>query len=104
MGTRQQEEGVMDIGTKQSLVSRLTRIGGQVDGIRRMVAEDRHGVDVIHQIAAAQAALGKVGAILKAEIESGLVDAVASGDTEERKEKVNELMQVFSRYGHIRER
>jgi len=44
----------MDIGTKQSVLSRLTRIGGQIDGIRRMVEQDRHGVDVIHQIAAAR--------------------------------------------------
>ena len=80
-------------------------IGGQIDGIRRMVEEDRHGVDLIHQIAAAQAALGKIGnAILKAQIEADLVDAVTSADTEERQEKVRELMQVFSRYGHIRER
>lgn len=74
----------MDVDTKQSVLSRLTRIGGQIEGIRRMLEEDRHGVDVTHPIAAAQAALSKVGnEMLKAQIEAGLLEAVASTDTHE---------------------
>jgi len=46
--------------TKERLRARLARIEGQVRGIERMVDEDRYCIDVVTQIAAAQAALDKV--------------------------------------------
>ena len=39
---------------------RLARVGGQIDGIRSMIANDRPCVDVLDQIAAARAALDAV--------------------------------------------
>lgn len=46
--------------TKDQLDARLSRIEGQVRGIRSMVAEDRYCTDVLTQINAIQAALDKV--------------------------------------------
>jgi DNA-binding FrmR family transcriptional regulator len=46
--------------TKDQLDTRLSRIEGQVRGIRGMVAEDRYCIDVLTQINAVQAALDKV--------------------------------------------
>ena len=46
--------------TKDQLDTRLSRIEGQVRGIRGMVAEDRYCIDVLTQINAIQAALDKV--------------------------------------------
>lgn len=43
---------------------RLARVGGQIEGIRGMVAGDRPCVDVLDQIAAARAALDAVAARL----------------------------------------
>jgi len=45
---------------KDKLLNRLARVGGQVDGIARMVEEDRYCIDVITQINAVQAALDKI--------------------------------------------
>jgi DNA-binding FrmR family transcriptional regulator len=45
---------------KGQLLGRLSRIEGQVAGIRRMVDEDRYCIDVLTQIRAARAALDKV--------------------------------------------
>lgn len=45
---------------KDKLLSRLARIRGQVDGVSRMVEEDRYCIDVITQINAIQAALDKI--------------------------------------------
>ena len=46
--------------TKKQLLGRLGRAEGQVRGVARMVEEDRYCLDVLTQIAAAQAALDKI--------------------------------------------
>jgi DNA-binding FrmR family transcriptional regulator len=46
--------------SKKQLLARLSRAEGQVRGVRRMVEEDRYCIDVLTQIAAAQAALDRI--------------------------------------------
>ncbi|MDA8262092.1 MAG: metal-sensitive transcriptional regulator [Actinomycetota bacterium] len=46
--------------SKDDLLSRLAKIEGQIRGISRMVDNDRYCIDIITQISAVQAALGKV--------------------------------------------
>lgn len=81
--------------TKDQLLTRLRRIEGQVRGVQSMVAEDRYCIDVLTQIAAAQAALDKVAL--------GLLDAhahhcvTAATDAEQRDEKTDELMAAVGR-------
>ena len=41
----------------KDLMNRLSRIEGQIRGIRRMVEEDAYCIDIINQVAAANAAL-----------------------------------------------
>lgn len=93
----------MDEDTKQKVLARLRRAGGQIDGITRMVEDGRYCVDLLTQIAAAQAALGRAAEIvLEQHVESCVAEAFASGDDRERREKINELMGVFSRYSRSR--
>ena len=46
--------------TKAELLNRLARVEGQVRGVSRMVKEERYCIDVLTQIAAAQAALDRI--------------------------------------------
>ena len=46
--------------TKDQLLTRLSRIEGQVRGVANMVQEDRYCIDVVTQINAVRAALDKV--------------------------------------------
>lgn len=46
--------------TKEQLLTRLSRIEGQVRGVKGMVDEDRYCIDVITQISAIRAALDRV--------------------------------------------
>ncbi len=46
--------------SKEQVLRRLARVQGQVQGIARMVERDRYCIDVLTQIAAAQAALDKI--------------------------------------------
>jgi CsoR family transcriptional regulator, copper-sensing transcriptional repressor len=66
MNTRQE--------SRKRLQNRINRILGQVQGISRMVEEDRYCVDILTQIAAVRSALDSVGReLLTDHIESCVV-------------------------------
>jgi len=89
--------------TKRRALLRLKRAAGQVAGIQRMVDEDRYCVDVLLQIAAARAALDQAGkVILGSHVETCVAEAFASGTRSEREKKMDELLEVFARFGYVR--
>ena len=92
---------MMDETTKKKIGTRLKRLEGQVAGLRRMLEEDKDCVDVLLQISAAQGALGKVGQILLGHHMSHCVSAVfENGDADKREQYIEELLDVFDRYGN----
>jgi DNA-binding FrmR family transcriptional regulator len=63
-----------------------------------MIADDRYCIDVVTQIAAVQAALRKVEEeVLRDHVAHCVEHAIASGDADEQRRKVAELMEVFGR-------
>jgi DNA-binding FrmR family transcriptional regulator len=91
---------MMDPETKQRALARLRRIQGQIQGVQRMVDEDKYCVDIMLQISAIQGALDQVSKILMARhIESCVLDSVKAGTQKKRARKVEELIQVCARYG-----
>ena len=85
---------------KQKMLTRLKKIEGQVAGIRRMVESETYCVEVLHQFSAVQGALAKAAqGILSAHLNSCVTDAMLDGSAEERKSKVDELIDIFSRFG-----
>ena len=87
---------------KKRLLARLRRAEGQVRAVGRMVEEDTACVDTIVQISAIQGALGKIGEMILAEhIESCVSNAFQHGNEHQRQEAINDLMDVFSRYGRF---
>ena len=83
---------------KPALLNRLNRIEGQVRGIARMVEEDRYCVDILTQIQAIRAALGKVESeLLRTHIDHCVHSAFASGDAVEQRRKTEELIQILQR-------
>ncbi|HHV61635.1 MAG TPA: metal-sensitive transcriptional regulator [Firmicutes bacterium] len=81
---------------KEDLLKRLRRIEGQVRGIYRMIEEDKYCVDILHQIAAARAALGKVGMSL---LESHTRGCVTDAIKEERgDEAIDELVDILMKF------
>jgi CsoR family transcriptional regulator, copper-sensing transcriptional repressor len=83
---------------KTACKKRLGRIEGQVRGIVRMIDEDRYCIDVVTQIAAARAALRRVEEeILKDHVSHCVEHAIASGDADDQRSKVAELIEVMTR-------
>ena len=91
---------MIDEEAKQKARARLSRIEGQVQGVQRMVEEGKYCVDILLQLSAIQGALEQVHKILLGRhIESCVAEAMASGRAEDRQKKIEELLEVFSRYG-----
>lgn len=85
---------------QRRLLARLKRIEGQVAAIRRMVEGEAYCVDVLTQVAAARGALAKVGEeVLQRHVETCVSAAFTHGDAAARQEKIDELIEVFARYG-----
>ena len=83
---------------KLARLQRLNRIEGQVRGLARMVEEDRYCIDIVTQIEAVRAALRKAEeGLLKEHIQHCVAHAISSGDTDDQRAKVAELMDVISR-------
>jgi DNA-binding FrmR family transcriptional regulator len=98
IGTR----SMMNDGTKKKVLARLKRIAGQVGGIGRMVEDERYCVDLLLQIASAQAALSQVNKlIMRSHVETCVADVIANGTRRARKQKISELMDVFAHYGGL---
>jgi len=93
---------MMDASTKAKVATRLKRVTGQIAGIGRMVDADAYCVDVLVQISAVQAALAQVGKLVLARhIETCVSESFRSGSTAQRRIKIDELMDVFTRYGRL---
>lgn len=88
----------MQNDTKQTCLKRLNRIEGQVRGLARMVEDNRYCIDIVTQVAAVRAALKRVEEeVLRDHVAHCVEHAIASGDTEEQRKKVAELIDVLGR-------
>lgn len=76
----------------KDLINRLSRIEGQVRGVKRMVETDAYCVDILTQVSAITAALNSFNRVLLSEhIRSCVVDGVRSGEDE----KIDELIGLL---------
>ena len=82
------------------LLSRLSRIEGQVRGVARMIEDERYCIEVLDQVQAIKAALKKVEEqILKSHADHCVAHAIESGDREDQRQKFSELVELLGRYG-----
>ena len=80
---------------KRDLVNRLSRIEGQVRGIKEMLLDDKYCVDILTQTSAISSALNSFAReILESHIRSCVAEGVRSGDDE----KIEELIKTIERF------
>ena len=83
--------------SKEQLIKRLRRIGGQVSGIERMVDEDRYCIDVLTQISAVTRALQAVAlGLLEDHLGHCVTSAIEEGGPDAQA-KVHEAAEAISR-------
>ena len=79
-------------------VTRLLKTArGQIDGILKMIEEDRYCLDVSHQLMATQSILKKANRmVLKAHMDCCVREAVESGKPEEKLEELAVLLDQLA--------
>ncbi|NNC48275.1 MAG: metal-sensitive transcriptional regulator [Sphingomonas sp.] len=83
---------------KTQKANRFRRISGQVNGIAKMVDEDRYCIDILNQIQAVKAALSRAESeVLKDHAACCVSEAIVSGDSAEQREKFAELIDLFEK-------
>ena len=94
----------MNTDAKVEVQNRLRRISGQVNGIQKMIDEDRYCVDILTQVAAVRSALDAVGiALLTSHIETCVTGAGAGTQHEcaramTQEELVQEVRATLGRF------
>ena len=90
---------VLNERQKRSVANRLRRIAGQIDGVRKMVDQDRYCVDILNQTAAITAALRVVEQmIMENHLNTCVAEAMRSNGQDEQREKTAEIMQIIGKY------
>jgi CsoR family transcriptional regulator, copper-sensing transcriptional repressor len=87
---------------RDAILNRLSRIEGQVRGLRRMVEDEAYCIDVLTQVGAVERALDGVGlALLQDHTNHCVRDALAKGGAD-ADEKVQELLAAVERFARVR--
>ena len=79
-------------------LNRLSKVEGQLRGVRRMIEDRRYCIDIVSQIKAVNAALKQVQmGVLEKHIHHCVAESVTSRKPELFEEKVTEIIQVLGR-------
>jgi len=86
----------MEARAKTEAINRLRSIAGHVRGIERMLEDDTYCIDVMKQVIAVQAALGKLNEfILQSHLNTCVIAAVKGDDPQARERVLSEITDVF---------
>lgn len=80
-------------------VGRLLRTArGQIDGILKMIEEDRYCIEISNQIIATEAILHKADReVLHAHIDVCVKDAIESGNTEDKLQEIRSIIDKLTK-------
>lgn len=80
---------------KKNLTNRLNRIIGQLEGIKRMINDDRYCQDILTQLAASDKALRNLSALIfEKHINSCIINSIKEGNNE----VTEEVIDLFKRF------
>ena len=84
--------------THSENIARLSRIEGQIKGVKRMIDEGEYCIDIITQVQAARAALQSVNkTILEKHLKHCVGAALEAKNEDEIETKLAEIMKVIKR-------
>lgn len=78
---------------KKQLLSRINRIDGQLDGIKKMIEEDKYCNDILIQIVAAEKSLKSLATLM---FENHIYRCIS--DDIKSEEVIDELVSLFKRF------
>lgn len=85
---------------KKQTIDRMSYIAGHLEGVKKMLRDDKYCIDVIKQNEAVIAAIKKANQIiLENHLNTCVTQAIKGQNTRERKKKIKEILEVFKNSG-----
>ncbi|MGN6711925.1 DNA-binding transcriptional regulator, FrmR family [Anaerocolumna jejuensis DSM 15929] len=83
---------------KEKIARLLKTARGQIDGLLKMVEDDRYCIDISNQLSATQAILQKVNnEIIQSHLKSCVKDSFERGSEEDKDEKIEEIVKLLDK-------
>ncbi len=81
---------------KKQILNRMNYISGHLEGIKKMIKDEKYCIDIILQNEAVISAIKKVNElILKNHLDTCVTKAIKGKSQKERKKKIRELLELF---------
>ena len=86
------------VADRDKVTRMLKTARGQLDGLLKMVEEDRYCIDISNQLMATQAILRKVNReVLHAHLGCCVEEAFKNGDEADAHQKIEEIMEIMDK-------
>ena len=79
---------------KKKLIHRLNRISGQVNGVKKMIEEDRYCGDILVQLSAVEKAVQSLSSVI---LERHMYSCIKKEVEDGNSEVLDEVMELFRR-------
>ena len=80
---------------KEDLLKRLRKVKGQISGLERMIDRNAPCSDILMQISAVRAAVGKIGMLI---MQNYMRDCFSCQDERSFENRIEELVNSFSKF------
>jgi len=86
----------MEEKVKRKIINRINYINGHLEGVKKMIEDDRYCVDIIHQNKGVISAVKKVNRlVLENHLKTCVRDAITSKEKKEQEKKIEELLDIL---------
>ena len=84
--------------TKEDILKRLNKIGGQIKGIQKMIESEKQCGDVLTQVSAVRAATNKVGILLLERYSKNCILNSINSKENNNEEVLDEFLTTLKRF------
>ncbi len=95
VNTMKEQHTVRTNEEKEAIIRRLARLSGQINGVKRMVEEDRYCADILTQLAAINKAIRSLSSVL---ISRHMKTCVVNKIKEGNDEVIDEAIELFKKF------
>ena len=83
---------------KKQILNRMNYLSGHLEGIKKMIKDEKYCIDIIKQNEAVIAALKKVNEmVLENHLNTCVTEAIKGKSQKERKKKIKEILEIFKK-------
>ncbi len=83
----------------KKLLQRLNRIAGQIEGVKKMIQEERYCPDILTQLHAARNAIKTIElGVLESHVDACITETCTNKDGVLRKKRISEIMELIKKY------